>query len=161
MTLAHLQPEFHSHTQMGAHQSEFDFGPITAPKKSSSDDADLRARRGQQNYLAGQSAECAVQRHYEDAGYSLLARRWRGGGGELDLVFQSGAGLTFVEVKKSRRHDLAAQRVSQQQAHRIFAAATVFVDRSDFDPFVDLRFDVALVDGIGAIHVHENALMFF
>jgi len=118
-----------------------------------------RIRRGKRNYLAGLSAEQSVRKTYEANGYVLAAERWRGGGGELDLVFQRGGTFVFVEVKRSRTHDLAASRVSQQQIERIFAAATVFISDVAMAPFADLQFDVALVDGSGVVQILENALI--
>ena len=123
--------------------------------------AALRSLRGKQNFLAGQAAELSVQRIYQDRGFTLIAQRWRGGGGELDLVFRKGDSLTFVEVKKSRNHALAAQRISQQQIHRIFNAASVFTSELEGGGMLDMQFDVALVDGAGAVEILENALMAF
>jgi len=114
---------------------------------------------GYRNYLAGQVAENTVERHYLDQGYSLCARRWRGGGGELDLIFKGNGGLIFVEVKRARTHDQAAARISLRQIHRIFTAATVYMAQADVDPLTDMRFDAAIVDGMGAVQVLENAMM--
>ncbi|MEE2944275.1 YraN family protein [Cognatishimia activa] len=111
--------------------------------------------------MAGQAAEHSVRRIYQDRGFDLIAQRWRGGGGELDLVFRKGDSLTFVEVKKSRSHELAAQRVSQQQIHRIFNAASVFASKLEGGNLLEMQFDVALVDGAGAVQILENALMAF
>ena len=115
--------------------------------------------RGRQNYLAGQSGEESAARAYKDLGYRLITQRWRGKGCELDLIFESNEGLLFVEVKTARSHDLAAQRVSQAQIHRIFTAATIFADQHSEGSLVDMRFDVALVDGAGVVQILENALM--
>ena len=122
--------------------------------------ATLRSQQGKRNFLAGQAAEQSVQRIYEDRSFALIAQRWRGGG-ELDLVFRKGDSLTFVEVKKSRSHELAAQRISQQQIHRIFNAASVFANEMEGGNLLDIQFDVALVDGAGAVQILENALMAF
>ena len=56
---------------------------------------------GKTAYLAGLSAEDQVARLYETHGYHLRARRWRGRGGEIDLIFEKSGEITFVEVKKS------------------------------------------------------------
>lgn len=119
----------------------------------------LKTERGKLNYLAGQAAEASVRKTYEDQGCHLIAERWRGGGGELDLVFKRDDQLVFVEVKKSSTHDLAATRISQQQIHRIFSAATVFASDVAKDPFVEMQFDVALVDSAGCVQILANALM--
>ncbi len=129
------------------------------PARSSLLNLDQRSLKGRQNFLAGQSAEGAVERLYLDRGFALNARRWGGGGGELDLVFQRDDRLVFVEVKKSHSHDLAAARVSQQQISRILTAAGVYLDQGGFSSLTDVQFDVALVDGGGEVQVLENALM--
>ena len=41
---------------------------------------------GQVSYLSGVSAEDQVARRYARTGHVILARRWRGRAGELDLV---------------------------------------------------------------------------
>lgn len=118
-----------------------------------------KSSTGLRNFLAGHAAENAVERLYLDKGCRLCARRWRGGGGELDLILEGDSGLVFVEVKKARTHDQAAARISKAQIQRIFTAATVFVAQKGIDPFVNMEFDVALVNEIGEIQVLENAMM--
>ncbi len=54
-----------------------------------------RQRRGQRNYLAGQAAEAAVARHYENAGMRIDKRRWRGRAGEVDLSVRNREGVIF------------------------------------------------------------------
>lgn len=112
---------------------------------------------GAVSFHAGLAAEDIVARHYLNRGHAELARRWRGKSGEIDLVLRRGADVIFVEVKKSRSFARAAERVSQTQMRRIMNAALEFLaSRPDLgDPF--LRFDVAAVNGIGAVHVIENA----
>ena len=52
-------------------------------------------------YHAGLSAEDRIADDYERRGYSVAQRRWRGKGGEIDLIAQDGDGLVFIEVKKA------------------------------------------------------------
>lgn len=111
------------------------------------------------NYHAGRVAEENVERLYSRQGYDLAAQRWRGKGGELDLVFRSGEQVIFVEVKKSRTFARAAERVQPRQIQRIFDAASEFVADEPNGQMTDMRFDVALVDATGAVEVRENALM--
>lgn len=54
---------------------------------------------GKAAYLAGLSAEDQVAQLYETHGYHLRARRWRGRGSEIDLIFEKSGEITFVEVK--------------------------------------------------------------
>ncbi|MFC2970132.1 YraN family protein [Acidimangrovimonas pyrenivorans] len=117
-----------------------------------------RARRGARAYQAGQAAEAAVERHYDRAGHPVAARRWRGAGGEIDLVLRDGEGLIFVEVKTSRDFARAAERVSPRQLARIQAAATEFMAREPAGQNTLARVDVALVDGAGRIDILENVM---
>ncbi len=50
----------------------------------------------------GERAEEVVAAEYLARGYRLVARRWRGGGGELDLVCAREGEVVFVEVKGAR-----------------------------------------------------------
>jgi putative endonuclease len=117
-----------------------------------------RQNAGKMAFHAGLAAEEAVERHYNRAGYATLARRWRGAGGELDLVFEQSDGFVFVEVKKSNSAAAAALRVSPTQKRRIFAAGLEFVASRPMGQLSHMRFDVALVDAAGGIQIIDNAL---
>ena len=116
-----------------------------------------RHDRGQRAYLAGAAAEDLVARHYEQHGYSVADRRWRGGGSEIDLILRQGAALVFVEVKHSKTRDRAAARISQAQIRRIYASAGKYLENEPAGQLTEARFDVALVDGTGEIEIIENA----
>ncbi|WP_323035725.1 YraN family protein [Pararhodobacter sp.] len=113
---------------------------------------------GAVSYHAGLSAEDQVARDYVRRGFPVAARRWRGKGGEIDLILRDGAGFVFVEVKKSRDHARAAERLRPQQMQRLFAAASEYLGQcpTGLDTFA--RFDVALIDAQGRIQILENAL---
>lgn len=113
--------------------------------------------RGQRAYLAGAAAEDLVARHYERRGYSIADRRWRGAGGEIDLILRQGAALVFVEVKHSKTRDRAAARITQAQMQRIYASAGQYLENEPAGQLTEARFDVALVDGAGEIEIIENA----
>ncbi|MCB1406759.1 MAG: YraN family protein [Rhodobacteraceae bacterium] len=113
---------------------------------------------GAVSYHAGLSAEDQVARDYERRGMPVTAHRWRGKGGEIDLIARDGDGYVFVEVKKSRDHARAAERLSARQITRLFDAASEFLGhcKSGLDTLA--RFDVALIDAQGRIEIVENAL---
>ncbi|MCF2906557.1 YraN family protein [Octadecabacter sp. CECT 8868] len=115
--------------------------------------------RGATSYHAGLAAEDIVAKRYTRAGYSVLARRWRGSAGEIDLVAQDGDGIIFIEVKKSRSHAQAAARLTRRQMDRIFGAGSEFLATQPRGQLTEVRFDVALVDGQGQVDVIENAFM--
>jgi len=112
---------------------------------------------GSVGYLSGLSAEDIVETDYIRGGYDLLERRWRGTGGEIDLIFRKGDAIVFVEVKKSRSFESAAARVSERQMARIYASAGGYLAQCSAGQDTESRFDVALVDGVGATQVLENA----
>ncbi|NRB17538.1 MAG: YraN family protein [Rhodobacteraceae bacterium] len=116
-----------------------------------------RQDRGQRAYLAGTAAEDQVAKHYEQRGYSIAERRWRGAGGEIDLIFRLGAALVFVEVKHSKTRAQAAARITQAQMQRIYASAGQYLETEPAGQLTESRFDVALVDGAGMIEIIENA----
>ncbi len=116
-----------------------------------------RRQRGQVAYLSGVAAENGVADHYARAGFPVVAQRWRGKSGEVDLILRDGSGLVFVEIKKSSSFDRAAHRVSRRQMDRICGAACEFLAGQPRGQMTDMRFDVALVDGTGQICVIQNA----
>lgn len=113
---------------------------------------------GAVSYHAGLQAEDCVARHYREAGHEVVAQRWRGAGGEIDLILRDGAGLIFVEVKKARDFLRAAESLGAPQMRRIYQAAAEFLGTMPMGELTDARFDVALVNGTGEIEIIENAL---
>ncbi|MFN0115640.1 MAG: YraN family protein [Paracoccaceae bacterium] len=111
---------------------------------------------GAVSYHAGLAAEARVAAHYQAAGRAIAARRWRGEGGEIDIVARDGDAVIFVEVKHAETHAWAAERVSDRQIARIRTAACEFVAGEPGGQDTEMRFDLALVDGKGRIDVIEN-----
>jgi len=109
---------------------------------------------GAVSHHAGLSAEDSVARRY---GLPERARRWRGPGGEIDLILEDAGRLIFVEVKKSRDFASAAARVTHRQMQRVAASASAFLAEMPMGQNTEVRFDVALVDRTGAIDILENA----
>lgn len=116
-----------------------------------------RAIQGSVSYHAGQAAEASVADEYERQGFDVCHRRWRGTGGEIDLIVRDAHGVVFVEVKKSSSFDGAAARISQRQINRIFASAAQFLAGEPDGQLTNSRFDAALVDASGAVQIIENA----
>lgn len=116
-----------------------------------------RKRKGQLGYLAGAAAEDIVARAYDDRGCTTAARRWRGQGGEIDLIVRDGAQVIFVEVKKSASFAQAATRLTRRQMDRICMAACEFVGNEPRGMLTEMRFDLAMVDGRGDVQIIPNA----
>lgn len=121
--------------------------------------SNARRQAGRMAFHAGRVAEDQVAARYERAGHAIAARRWRGRGGELDLVARDGDGLVFIEVKAARSHAAAAERLQPRQIARLQVAAEEFMGQEPRGLNTPARFDVALVDGTGRIEILENALM--
>lgn len=118
-----------------------------------------RTIAGQTAHRAGQAAEEIVAGNYQRRGLPVVGRRWRGRGGEIDLIARAGEGLVFIEVKKARSFDAAIQRLGARQIGRLCDAAAEFLAGEPRGQNTEVRFDLALVDGRGAVRVIENAFM--
>lgn len=118
-----------------------------------------RQIRGSVSYHAGLAAEDIVAQTYARKGQATLAKRWRGNSGEIDLIAQNGDGVIFVEVKKSKTHAKAVQRITTRQMERIWGAGAEFLETMPKGQLTDVRIDVALVDEVGRVNVIENAYM--
>lgn len=135
--------------------------PVIMPAKSgrlaSPPVSERRRLRGQTAYHAGRLAEGAVADRYRRAGYQLVQARWRGKGGEIDLILRRGALYVFVEVKASKDFARAAERISRAQMNRICQAASEFCGGLSTGQQTEMRLDAALVDQFGRVEVIENA----
>ena len=109
------------------------------------------------SFRTGLAAEAAVARHYARSGRPVAAMRWRGEGGEIDVIARNGAEVIFIEVKQAKTHAWAAERVSPHQVRRIMSAASEFLAGEPAGQGTSVRFDVALVDAKGEIAIVENA----
>lgn len=123
--------------------------------------ASARARtgkqaRGKMAYLGGKAAEDRVATDYARRGHKLAARRWRGSRGELDIVTRDGDQVVVVEVKQARDFARAMTHLTPAQISRIYGAAAEFVAGEPNGQLTDLRLDIALVDAMGRIEIHEN-----
>ena len=96
-------------------------------------------------YRAGRRAEMIAAGLLRLKGYRILARDYRAGVGELDIVARRGRLLAVIEVK--RRPDVAAAlaAVTARQQRRIIRAAQAFMARHTGLGELDIRFDVIVV----------------
>lgn len=87
-----------------------------------------------------------------EAGYEIVARNWRTGCYELDLVARRGGELHFIEVKTRREGSLVPpdRTLNRQKRRALRRAAEAFLARSG-DRFAgcDVRFDLAAVRSAG------------
>lgn len=114
---------------------------------------------GSVGYHAGRVAEDIVAADYTKRGHTVAHKRWRGKGGEIDLIVRDADRVVFVEVKKSRTFAKAAARLSRHQMDRLCCAALEFVANEPRGQLTEMRFDLAMVDQVGAMRIIENAFM--
>ena len=110
----------------------------------------MRAR-GQAVGLAG---EGAAERYLTGLGMRCLARRYRGGDGEIDLVMEDGGTVVFVEVKArpTGRPGAGLEAVTKGKQRRMTHAAGAFLlEREWFSR--PIRFDVVEITAQGIYHV--------
>lgn len=118
----------------------------------------IRKKTGKHAYLDGLAAEQQVAAHYQKRGYQLKHTRWRGAGGEIDLIFFHAEEWVFVEVKRARDHASAASRLNRRQIQRMFQTAEEFCQTFAPGQLCAMRFDLALVNAGAGVEILENAL---
>jgi putative endonuclease len=96
--------------------------------------------------VLGRAGEEAALQVYLRNGFRLIARNWRCGLGELDLVVRRGRLLVFCEVKTRSTSALGAgyEAVTWSKRRRLRRLAEAFVSRTSVRPAAT-RFDVASV----------------
>ncbi len=103
----------------------------------------------------GDAGEDEALAYLQDQGLRLLQRNYRTpgrGGGEIDLVMQTGDGtVVFVEVRKRSRSDFggAAASIGGVKQRRIILAARHYLLRLRRMP--PTRFDVVLIEQAGPV----------
>jgi len=120
-----------------------------------------RRERGARAFAKGASAEETVALEFDRRGADLLETRWRGQGGEIDLIFLDQGVYVFCEVKASDTVESAMALLRPAQMQRIHAAASEYLGQTPEGQLSEVRFDLAVVDGQGAVSVMENAFGHF
>lgn len=108
------------------------------PASSSSKTRRLNERRGRW-------AEAVAEASLRLKGYRLLARRFKSGPGEIDLIMRKGEVTAFVEVKIRVDADRAVEAVTNYQSRRIAAAARIWMARDPRAALGTCRFDIVAV----------------
>lgn len=98
----------------------------------------------------GRRGESAARRHLEEAGYRILAARFRNRLGEIDLVARDGETIVFVEVKtrRSRSRGRPEEGVTEAKQRRLARVADSFLSSRRLQGR-DCRFDVVAVEEAG------------
>jgi putative endonuclease len=112
--------------------------------------------------ITGRSGESAVETRYVRRGFRVVARNWRCGIGELDLVVRRGDLLVICEVKTRRgtRFGSGFDAVDARKRRKVRSLAEAFLQQHAFGP-IAIRFDVASVDlrsdGSARVQLFEDA----
>lgn len=109
---------------------------------------------GQKNVYTGIWGEMQAMRLLRKEGYRILNWRYRGGGGEIDLIARDGQTYVFVEVKARPAGRLGdgVQAVDQGKRRRIRSAARVYLQKTGQEA-CNVRFDVVEITRAGARHM--------
>jgi putative endonuclease len=96
----------------------------------------------------GDFGEQAAAAHLTKRGYELLARKWRGQGGELDLVMRDDTTLVFVEVRTRRggAAGVAEESVGRAKQERLIALAYAYLEATAAPENTVWRIDVVALD---------------
>ena len=93
----------------------------------------------------GRRAETIAAWYLRLKGYGILARRFRGPIGEIDLVAKRRGTLIFVEVKARADSESGVEAVGAKSRARIAHAAEAWLMRYPAAAALKLRFDVIIV----------------
>jgi putative endonuclease len=110
----------------------------------------------------GAAGEEAALAHYVAAGYHLVARNWRCGLGELDLVLTRGGTLVVCEVKARRGSRMGGpfEAVTVAKQRKLAMLTEAFLAATGARPET-IRFDVASVmigpSGRVTVHLFDQA----
>lgn len=77
----------------------------------------------------GNWGEGVAAAHLESLGYTILARNWRGAGGEIDLVARTGEVVVIVEVKTRRgaAHGLPEEALTPRKSAKLLQLGAAYV----------------------------------
>jgi len=90
-------------------------------------------------------------------GYTILARRHRNHGGEIDIIARRGGVVAFIEVKARASAKDALESVTADKCVRLQRAAEGFVASHPRYAQLDLRFDVMVITSPFTIHHLQDA----
>ncbi|BCX02133.1 MAG: UPF0102 protein [Candidatus Roseilinea sp.] len=82
----------------------------------------------------GAWGEAIAANYLEQRGYTVRARNWRSGHGELDIVAERGETIVFVEVR-TRRSDTYGrpeETISPRKRAKLIATAQAYLDEHGF-----------------------------
>jgi putative endonuclease len=111
----------------------------------------------------GKKGEDRAEEYLKSQGFVILARHYRYGHKEIDLVGKEGNTIVFIEVKTGRSEKFGAPEgwVSPKKQKNLIQAALYFIQKEDIAG-CDFRFDVLAISlnkGKEVINHLRNAFM--
>lgn len=105
-------------------------------------------------YEAGLIGEQQAEEYLLQKGMTVLARRYRGQDGEIDLILQDGDYVVFCEVKARPKGQIGAglMAVTPLKQRRMIHAALAFLVEREWMAR-PVRFDVVEITAQGILHI--------
>ncbi len=105
--------------------------------------------------ITGKFGEDLAADYLEGKGFSILARNWRSGHYELDIVALDGDGIHFVEVRTRINPEILPQEtVNSPKQRKVVEAAKRFLKEETNRNFSDFE---AFFDVVGVTVVNDSA----
>lgn len=111
----------------------------------------------QTNFAKGMEAEELAAQFMRERGFKILHRRYKTPYGEIDLIAQKGAQISFVEVKTRQTREEALYSITPRAQKRITQAAQHFLSATPQANECDLQFDVIAISAPFDILYLDNA----
>jgi len=107
----------------------------------------------------GRAAEDVAAAHLSARGWAIVARNWRRGRGELDIVALKDGLLAFVEVKAVDAYGLESLEASVgwRKRKRIIETSKLFIAAHREFKYMAVRFDVVSVVADAVTEHFESA----
>lgn len=117
-------------------------------------DADARRAR----HRGGLRAETIAALWLQCKFYSILARRYRLRGGEIDIIARRGRTIAFVEVKARASLEEAMISITEEKRRRVSRAASRWLSANPWAAGHVLRADAVFI-APGRLPLHVEAAM--
>ncbi len=111
------------------------------------------------NFDLGNAGEHIASEFLTNKGYSVLAKNWRSGHLELDIVASKSNTIVFAEVKtrSGTYFQQPFQAVNRTKQRLIIQAANAYINRYEID--LEARFDILSIvkkgDGYDVEHIED------
>ncbi len=99
----------------------------------------------------GDAGESIALRYLRSRDYEIIARNWRAGHGEIDLIAQEGNEVVFVEVKtrRGRSHGVPEESVTSAKQRQLRMLVEIFFLRYPHLAGRAFRIDVIAIELVG------------